>query len=138
MIIDGHSCVAKSGIPMRPIYQQNYPSFEGNDEAASHAATGWAGNRVSNHGRSAVVLDGDSLPTGQCESVRLAGQVHHGGGHVLMLQPCSLEAWITGGLLQQGHKRGCGAGCSVPRALRLHGNHSGQRLCVFSQRWRIP
>ena len=32
MIIVGHFCVAKSGLFMRPIYQQNYPSFEGNDE----------------------------------------------------------------------------------------------------------
>ncbi len=32
MIIVGHFCVAKSGLPMRPIYQQNYPSFEGKDE----------------------------------------------------------------------------------------------------------
>ena len=32
MIIDGHFCVAKSGLPMRPTYQQNYLSFEGNDK----------------------------------------------------------------------------------------------------------
>ena len=34
----------------------------------------------------------------------------------LMLQPCSLEAWITGGLLLRGHKRGAerGAPCLGP------------------------
>jgi hypothetical protein len=33
MIIDGHFCMAKSRLPMRPSYQLNHPSFEGNDEA---------------------------------------------------------------------------------------------------------
>ena len=32
MVFDGHFCMAKSGFSMRPIYQRNHPSFEGNDE----------------------------------------------------------------------------------------------------------
>jgi hypothetical protein len=32
-IIDGHFCVAKEGLPMRPIFMRNHPSFENNPEA---------------------------------------------------------------------------------------------------------
>ena len=32
-IIDGHFCVAKEGLPMRPIFMRNHPSFENNLDA---------------------------------------------------------------------------------------------------------